>query len=148
LKLHIFFKKLDGTTYESIFLKSQGGISLPDVSANFFAAGVDSLRAIQMRRILKGNLDLGNRMLPTNIVYDAGNTAMLARILHTMQTEAPSPNGFSGLTKGDELDVMKRLVQEYSSFEGRRIGIKPDQQEDVVVSVLLVHVANTAEVGD
>ncbi|KAK3300370.1 putative NRPS-like enzyme [Chaetomium fimeti] len=60
------------------------GRPLASEDADFFAAGVDSLQALQMRRALLRRLDLQGRHLPSNIVYESGSGRALARFLHSL----------------------------------------------------------------
>ncbi|KAL8377355.1 hypothetical protein RB595_008167 [Gaeumannomyces hyphopodioides] len=60
------------------------GRSMPSADADFFAAGVDSLRAIQIRRGLQRALGLRGSALGANVVYDCQNAARLARHLHAL----------------------------------------------------------------
>ncbi|KAI8628656.1 acetyl-CoA synthetase-like protein [Xylariaceae sp. FL1651] len=108
-------------------VRDQAGIEVPDYETDFFAAGVDSLRAAQLRRLLQQDLDLGGHSLPTNAVYDAGNVAKLAGVLFSMRTGEQLQNGHSSET--NDIAMMKDLIAEYGNFETQ----KPKPQGDVVV---------------
>ncbi|EJT68103.1 hypothetical protein GGTG_14318 [Gaeumannomyces tritici R3-111a-1] len=67
----------------SVFRDAMGR-PMPSADADFFAAGVDSLRAIQMRRGLQRALGLPGSALGANVVYDCQNAARLARHLRAL----------------------------------------------------------------
>ncbi len=108
-------------------VREHAGIEVTDYETDFFAAGIDSLRAAQLRRLLQQELDLGGHSLPTNAVYDAGNVAKLAGVLHAMRTGEQLQNGHSSEKR--EIAKMEELISEYGSFTTR----KP--KGDVAVSV-------------
>lgn len=109
-------------------VRDHAGIEVPDYEADFFAAGIDSLRAAQLRRLLQRDLDLGGHSLPTNAVYDAGNVSKLAAALYQMRTGEQLQNGHSNETS--EIAEMERLISEYSDFT----VTKPKPKSDVIVS--------------
>lgn len=92
------YKDVVGTTLESL------GIDL-------FNAGLDSLEAIQMRHTIQRTLNLNGNHLKTNVIYEQGNLATLARYLFSL-----SPGGHNISRSDDKTLVMKRLIQKYSSF--------------------------------
>ncbi|KAK5629598.1 hypothetical protein RRF57_005313 [Xylaria bambusicola] len=106
-------------------VRDRAGIEVPDYETDFFAAGVDSLRAAQVRRLLQQELDLNGHSLPTNVVYDAGNVAKLAARLFSMRTGEQLQNGHS--TGKTELVEMEELISEFSSFTA------PTPKSEVVV---------------
>ncbi|KAI1180403.1 acetyl-CoA synthetase-like protein [Nemania sp. FL0916] len=94
--------------------RDQAGIDIPDYEADFFAAGVDSLRAAQLRRLLQQDLDLGDHSLATNAIYDAGNVTKLAGLLYSMRTGEQLQNGHANGT--DEIARMESIISEFSNF--------------------------------
>ncbi|KAI0526483.1 putative NRPS-like enzyme [Xylaria bambusicola] len=111
-------KKLNiGELEEYVFqvVRDRVGIQVPDYATDFFAAGVDSLRAAQVRRLLQQELDLDGHSLPTNVVYDAGNVANLAARLYSMRTGDQLENGHSTTGKS-EIEKMEELISEFSDF--------------------------------
>ena len=86
------------------------GVSLPTHEAHFFASGVDSLKAIQMRQLIQNNIALNGTRLSTNIIYEKANAKELARYLFA-------------LSKGEEVQqdnqdsLMKQMIAKYSEFE-------------------------------
>lgn len=90
--------------------RSTIGIFLDNSETDFFSEGVDSLKAIQMRRILQRTLDLNGKQLATNVVYETGNAKQLAR--HLALTEE-----YDTLQENEQTKLMNDLIHEYSSFE-------------------------------
>ncbi|CAJ2506925.1 Uu.00g081110.m01.CDS01 [Anthostomella pinea] len=107
------------------------GVELPDLESDFFAAGIDSLRAAQVRRLLQLDLDLGGQSLPTNAVYDAGTAAKLAGVLYSMRTGQKLENGHSN--DESEISKMEKLIAEYGQFDMRKPGEQPTPEKDVVI---------------
>ncbi|KAF2970604.1 hypothetical protein GQX73_g2976 [Xylaria multiplex] len=103
-------------------VRDRVGIEVTDYETDFFAAGVDSLRAAQLRRLLQQELDLGGYSLPTNAIYDAGNVTKLAGVLYSMRTGERFQNGH--LNGKGEIAKMEELISEYGNFS---------VQKDVVV---------------
>jgi nucleoside-diphosphate-sugar epimerase len=109
--------------------RDQAGVEVVDSSSDFFAAGVDSLRAIQVRRLLQKDLDLGGHGLPTNVVYDQGNATNLARHLYALRTG-------EGLTNGHherEIETMQSMIQRFSNFPQHTPSGSPAPSTDTVV---------------
>ncbi|KAK7965910.1 NRPS-like enzyme [Apiospora aurea] len=140
-------KKLDIKELERIILDllhDQVEIRMPDIYTDFFAAGVDSLRAAQLRRILLQNLDLGSShdSLPTNAIYDAGNVENLAQKLYAMSLSGnglasngqtiPGPATAHG-DSGSDLELMQTLIDEYGTFERRKPGDLPNPEKETVI---------------
>jgi thioester reductase-like protein len=93
------------------------GISIAGTTSDFFAAGVDSLKAIQMRGLIVKALDLQNHSekLPSMIVYDCGNACKLAVFLHNPQDHS--------ITKNDDpLKIMAGMIETYSTLPSRAVG--------------------------
>ncbi|KAI0866887.1 acetyl-CoA synthetase-like protein [Xylaria cubensis] len=105
-------------------VREHAGIEVPDYESDFFAAGVDSLRAAQLRRLLHQELDLGGHSLPTNAVYDAGNVSKLAGVLYSMRTGEKLQNGHS--VEKSEIAKMEDLISEYSDFPAHKSKPKGD----------------------
>ena len=68
-------------------LKVHFGISVPHVTTDFFALGLDSSKALQFRSIVTRELSLSRRgsKLSPMIVLDCGNTEVLAKTLYDLQ---------------------------------------------------------------
>lgn len=120
-------------------LRDQADVDVADAQTDFFAAGVDSLRAAQIRRLLLHNVELGGHSLPTNAVYDAGNVETLAQRLYSMSLDDAPPNGqvVSGKAANNsdsDLELMQKLVDKYGHFERRKPGELPNPDKETVVS--------------
>ncbi|KAK8066912.1 NRPS-like enzyme [Apiospora hydei] len=141
-------KKLDIKELERIILDllhDEVEIQMPDIYTDFFAAGVDSLRAAQLRRILLQNLDLGSRhdSLPTNAIYDAGNVEKLAQKLYYSMSLSGNGLASNGQTvpghatsNGEaesDLDLMQKLIDEFGTFERRKPGDLPNPEKETVI---------------
>ncbi|KAI1813894.1 acetyl-CoA synthetase-like protein [Poronia punctata] len=129
-------KQLDREELEAYIFKAvrdHAGIEVPDYKADFFAAGIDSLRAAQLRRLLQQDLDLGGHSLATNAIYDAGNVSRLASTLYSMRTRGGAGNGVSD--DMSEIARMEELIAEYSTFENpeRLSNVETEKDGDVVV---------------
>lgn len=86
------------------------GVSLESPQTDFFTAGVDSLQAIQMRRIVQKNLKLGEKPLGSNVIFENKNVYHLARFLYATRTG-------DIIEQEEEISMMKRLIAKYSRFE-------------------------------
>ena len=106
------------------------GLKLPSVHDDFFAAGVDSLQAIQMRGIILKELDLGGnrKLLGENVVFDMANVARLAKYLCALRSDFKAP-------EDDELETMTAMIKAYSKFKGHTPGSSPAPKGHVVVCV-------------
>ncbi|KAI1767333.1 acetyl-CoA synthetase-like protein [Hypoxylon sp. FL1150] len=110
-------------------IRQQAGIEVPDTESDLFAAGIDSLRAAQVRRLLQRDLDLGGHSLPTNIVYDAGSVAKLARVLFSMRTGET----LEGSADEDEIVKMEKIIDDNSEFPPWTPGELPTPEKDAVI---------------
>ncbi|KAE8269789.1 hypothetical protein A4X09_0g2553 [Tilletia walkeri] len=75
-------------------------------SADFFASGVDSIKAMRIRVTLLSRLDLGDRKLSSNLLYEHANIESLCEFLD--DPECPS-KGKQDLTK-----VAQAMIERYS----------------------------------
>ncbi|KAI1425249.1 acetyl-CoA synthetase-like protein [Xylaria sp. FL1777] len=98
--LEVFLKK----TYEDLM-----DTSISSVDADFFNAGIDSLNAIQMRRIIQKTLYLGGHRLSNNVIYEQGNIKLLANHLYRLAQGL-------GSEEEDGITVMRKLIDKYSAF--------------------------------
>ncbi|KAF2087179.1 putative NRPS-like enzyme [Saccharata proteae CBS 121410] len=90
-------------------------VRLTDSNSDLFKYGVDSLRALQMRRLLQKNLDLGPHKLPTNIVYDTGTVAKLAKYLYAVGSG-------ESIKEDNETSKMEEMIAKYSRFRKHESG--------------------------
>jgi acyl-CoA synthetase (AMP-forming)/AMP-acid ligase II len=86
-------------------------VLLPNNTSDFFSAGVDSLKAIQMRGLIIKSLDLRMHAekLPSMIIYDCGNTRKLAKFLRSPQDNSTNHDK-------DQLDLMAEMIEKYSTL--------------------------------
>ncbi|KAJ2990366.1 hypothetical protein NUW58_g2991 [Xylaria curta] len=124
-------KELEEYIYQAV--RDHAGIEVPNYENDFFAAGVDSLRATQLRRLLQHELDIGKLVLPTNAIYDAGNIKKSAETLYAMRTGDKLQN--SHVDNKSDIVMMEELISKYSNFTAQRS--KPKSDVDVVVGVTL-----------
>ena len=125
--------KLSVPELEQWIIKSfaELGIHLENADTDFFSAGVDSLKAIQMRGLIIKNLDLGGRVsaCTSMIVYDCGNATKLAVALFAIRAGEQAQSGSS-----DETAAMTSLIEQYSQFEQRPGTEVKVPESNVVVS--------------
>lgn len=91
--------------------RNELGISLSGADAEFFSEGVDSLKAIHLRRLILQNLDLPKERLPQNIVYEAGNMRILSEYICAVQS------GEDISMMDDDTEITSQFIQKYSSFQ-------------------------------
>jgi len=106
------------------------GIRLEDEEASFFDAGVDSLKAIELRGALVKVLDLGGKAgtVSSMIVYDSGSAGKLARNLVAVR------DGSAKDEEGDdEIAEMQSMVEEFSVFHPSQHIPQRRQAEKIVV---------------
>ncbi|KAJ5739998.1 hypothetical protein N7533_012782 [Penicillium manginii] len=88
-------------------------IALSSVEANFFAEGVDSLRAIQLRRLILQNFYFEKHEICVNMIYETGSVACLATNICALQR-----GEFESVTSiEDNQTMILDLIQKYSSFQ-------------------------------
>lgn len=94
--------------------RDQMGIHLSSADDAFFAAGVDSLKAIQMRGLILKQIDLGGHVgrLGQNVVFDMGTATRLARYIRAVQLGEEMSDDDS-----DEIQEMGTLIKKYSTFQ-------------------------------
>ena len=87
------------------------GLPWNSLEVDLFNAGLDSLKAIQMRHTIQRTLDLNGNHLSTNVINEQGDLAALAKYLFSL-----GPGGHNLSRSEDKTLVMKELIQKYSSF--------------------------------
>jgi acyl-CoA synthetase (AMP-forming)/AMP-acid ligase II len=133
---------LDGEELEKWILEAfkELSIQLKDTKEDFFSAGVDSLKAIQMRGLIINSLNLGGNAskCPSMVVYDSGNTEKLAKALLNIRS------GETNISRVvDEVLEMDALVDEYSHFIERKGGDGKASETNIVVCDLSLNVVNS-----
>ncbi|SPJ73952.1 related to nonribosomal peptide synthetase MxcG [Fusarium torulosum] len=122
---------LEGTELEEYLLeqlKNKCGVELESSEADFFASGVDSLQCIQMWSLIKREIDLGGRQseLGQNVLYETGNVKLLAHQIERLRSGA-------GDEEQDQLAVMDKLIEKYSSFRPHDAGSAPQPEKELVL---------------
>lgn len=87
------------------------GISLFSVDADFFAAGMDSLKTIHLRRLILRSFSFEKTALGQNVVYETGSITRLAEHICALQS------GENVASEEIDTEFMNKLVQKYSSFQ-------------------------------
>ncbi|KAL2008408.1 hypothetical protein VTN00DRAFT_6602 [Thermoascus crustaceus] len=85
------------------------GLSIPSPESGFFAMGVDSLKALHLRRLVLRYFKLGSKKLSLNVIFETGNICRLAEHIHSLQTGKERH-------AEDELSLMPSLIEKYSAF--------------------------------
>lgn len=109
------------------------GCEVPDKDANFFAAGIDSLKAIHLRSMIQKHIDLGGRQsqCTSMVVFDSGNARNLAQTLFNIRT-GMGCNGKEG--PNSNIEEMQEMIDRYSNFDDSRPLVLPTPKRRVVVS--------------
>jgi hypothetical protein len=104
-------------TFLEELYKDMFGQEIESAQTDFFTAGVDSLRAIQMRRKIQQALDLGGHQLSNNVIYEQGNMGALAKHLFSVsQDDLAQDQG--------NTSMMMQLVNRYSDFDFGDVAVR------------------------
>ncbi|GES56856.1 NRPS-like enzyme [Aspergillus terreus] len=107
--------QLDQASTETHLLKlcrDELGFPLPSVDADFFAQGMDSLKAIHLRRLILREFRIDDgKAIPQNIVFETGNITRLAGHIHSIQSGQAAP-----AIAADDLALMPDLIAKYAAF--------------------------------
>jgi hypothetical protein len=102
-----------------------------DKYSDFFASGVDSLKAIQITGLIIQSFDFGGNgaSLPSMLVYDCGNIVRLSQKLFSLRVGSESETQ-------DEIILMGEMIEQYSVLPKRQPQppSTPHRDENVVVS--------------
>ena len=113
--------------------RDQVGVLIPSVEDAFFAAGVNSLQAIQMRGLILKHIELGGhaKRLGQNVVFDMGTAARLAKYIRAIQL---GEDIFDD--DRDEVQQMTALIKKYSTFKKHEPGAdRPDSKVVLLTGV-------------
>ncbi|KAJ5930389.1 hypothetical protein N7466_005882 [Penicillium verhagenii] len=106
------------------------GVPLESAETDIFSAGIDSLQTTRIWRCIVRDLDLGDESekLSQNIVFEKGTISALARHLFKLRT------GQEFEQAGNEIDVMREMIERYSSFTHHipTIGLQPTSEVVIV----------------
>jgi hypothetical protein len=108
----------------AIFVDKFGIESLNDTT-DFFEVGVDSLQAIAARGIMMRELDLGGKTLGQNVVFEYPSLTSLADHLFSLRTG-------EDMIQFDEIEVMREMIQKYSTFSPHIPGSNVVDGETIV----------------
>ncbi|PYH40351.1 putative NRPS-like enzyme [Aspergillus saccharolyticus JOP 1030-1] len=87
-----------------------------DLDTDFFAQGMDSLQAIQLRRWILRDFALADpKSIGHNLVFEAGSIARLAECIHAAQIGQSAASGGVVVSEEDELAQMSGLLEKYSA---------------------------------
>jgi hypothetical protein len=102
-----------------------------DTHADFFASGIDSLKAMQMRAIIIKGLDLGGHgsSLASMAIYESGNVERLATKLTNLRLEIQNGDD------QDEIPLIEQLIEQYSALPEFVPGPHDAGRQAVVVSL-------------
>jgi acyl carrier protein len=108
-------------------------VHLPNAEADFFSAGVDSLKAIQLIGEIKKGLYLGTNgsKLHQNVVYEKRNVVGLAHFISLLQDREQQPE--DSHASYTEETLIQDLVQKYTSFNSFRARPTMTSSDWVVV---------------
>lgn len=104
------------------------GVPLADAYADIFSAGVDSLQTTQIWRYIVRDLNLGQQSdsLSQNIVFEKGTVRALAKHLYQLRTG-------QGFEEENEIQVMRDMIEKYSSFTRHYPTIQRQREAEVVL---------------
>jgi hypothetical protein len=122
---------LELETYLMKVFESELDLKLPSPETDFFISGMDSLQAIQARRLILRHISLGKSggKLPRNVVFECGNAKSLAERLFNIRMEIESQQASE-----DILDTMKLSIKDNSIFKPHESTGTTSPLEDSVVS--------------
>lgn len=105
------FLDLDGT--KSLLLRlcrESLDVAISITTADFFSAGMDSLKAMQFRRLILQTFRLEAESFKQHVIYEMGNIARLADYICSVQ------NGLEISAAKDDTVFMRSLIKRYSDF--------------------------------
>ncbi|KAJ5160926.1 uncharacterized protein N7482_007930 [Penicillium canariense] len=113
---HLQLDFADTQSFLMQLCRDQLGLSLPSVTTSFLAAGIDSLKALHLRRLIVQRLRFDQDGLGRNVVYETGSIARLAEHICALQ------GGQNAAAVQSEATVMAGLIEKYSSFQKHTPG--------------------------
>lgn len=109
-------------------------VPLEDKHSDFFASGLDSLKALRIVGVIKRRVNLGGNgaHLTQNEIYQKHNVSTLAEYLCDLR----KGNVDFSAEKPSELEVLQELAEKYSSFaEHKPVPGNTDSARTVVVKL-------------
>lgn len=108
------------------------GLSISSANADLFAEGVDSLKAIHLRRLILRDYKIpGNNALGQNVVFETGTIARLAEYIHNLQSGKQ-------ITIEDEVSSMSGMIEKYSSFQQHTPNFGSTSKKTAVCTAILL----------
>ncbi|CAK96299.1 hypothetical protein CBS115989_2471 [Aspergillus niger] len=106
--------KLDLTATENHLIKlchEELGFPISTPNSDFFAEGLDSLKAIHLRRLILRDFKVEDpKDIGHNVAFETGNIVRLAEHIHLIQS------GQKDMVE-DEVSMMPELIEKYSVFQ-------------------------------
>jgi hypothetical protein len=96
--------------YLMTMLRDQIGVTLDSPEVDFFTVGIDSLKQIQIRRLIQKSIELNGTQLSPNVVYEFRNVRRLSEYLYALGRG-------ENVDHHDNLTLMRRMIAKYSHFE-------------------------------
>ena len=96
-------------SYLSELFKKLLGSEELDNDTDFFDMGTDSLQAITARAQIMREIDLAGHVLSQNVIFEHSSVSRLAKYLDSLSSGIE-------MNEEDEIEVMKQLIEKYSSF--------------------------------
>jgi hypothetical protein len=123
--------KADLTTTEAHLMRlcrDELRLPIPDSRSEFFAVGVDSLKAIHLRRLILRDFKIeDSKSLSQNVVFETGNISTLAAHIGAIQDGQM-------IEEQDQVRVMQELITKHSSFRVHKPVLEPKKSRRGVVS--------------
>lgn len=101
------------------------GKTLLQPTTDFFEGGIDSRVAITARAQITRELDVGGKLVGSNVIFEYPNVELLAKHLYSLRTD-------TALEDDDETTVMDELIKKYSNFERKTPGATQPDGETLV----------------
>lgn len=123
--------RLDISGTESHLLKlcqEELGLVVSKTDAEFFAEGMDSLKAIHLRRLILRDFWMpDSKAIGQNIVFETGTVSSLAEHICAIQSGRQ-------MTQKDEVSVMSELIDKYSSFDPHIPSFEPKSERGAILT--------------
>lgn len=102
------------------------GLSISEADVDLFSQGVDSLKAIHLRRLILRDFKVADSgAISQNVVFETGSVARLAKYVCAVQSGRQT-------TAEDEVSLMPKLIEKYSSFHQHSPNLESVKEKSVV----------------
>lgn len=109
------------------------GLPVPDMDTDLFSLGMDSLKAIHLRRLILRDFHISGKKLGQNVAFETATVSRLAEEIVALQNGADTVHERRENSKEDELALMSDFVSKYSDFRGH---VYRGQQREVKKSAV------------